>query len=155
MKLRTKKEKEEERLANTPVDWLRHRAYINKVDKIEERMDSLEKQFGLFQKLYAIADENNRPIEEIIKSVEKEVTEKEPYRDVVNEILNDKFKIEFESKGENFLFTLIVPEENSNLSPSDYRAMRGDRRSAVLSKTMGENEVRDFCEKIKKNLKLD
>ena len=137
----------------TKVDWARFKGLINSVKVIEERMDSLEKEFGLFSELYKISEENGKPIDDVLNAVKGQIVEpKEPYRDVVTEILNEYFKIEVADRGENFLFTLIIPKDNSNLSTSDYSMMGGDKRSIVLSRTMGENGVRDFCEKIKKIL---
>lgn len=67
---------------------------------------------------------------------------------VANEILGDKFQFECEALPDQpaFRFTVIVPSEYSSLKDEK------DIRSKVISNSLGDNGVRDWCLLVKQNV---
>ena len=77
------------------------------------------------------------------------------WRDIVNTTLSKEFgiQIEYMKDAPKFMFTIIVPEKYSNMSPAN-RQMYGsiDMRSRVLDNAVGENGIREWAERVLKNL---
>lgn len=76
------------------------------------------------------------------------------YREIVDNILSPEFgaKVtDFEDRTD-FQFTIIVPQKYSSLSKEQYEEMRGDIRSRIIPRGLGENGVRDWCKLVRTNL---
>jgi len=76
------------------------------------------------------------------------------YREIVNEVLNKKFGIQIDYLPDKpeFIFSIIVPKEYSNMSEQEWEVKKADIRSKVISIAEGANGVRQWCEQIYNNL---
>lgn len=73
------------------------------------------------------------------------------FRQVVNEVLNDKFAIHVVPQGHDasFELTIIVPEVYSN-APAEQK--KDDRRIKIIKYADGSQGVREYAELVYKNL---
>lgn len=70
------------------------------------------------------------------------------YRQIINEVLNDKFGIKIEPLADRPQFNLIiiVPEEYSTMRPEEKEMYKQDLRSKILSYADGVNGIRQYAE---------
>ena len=76
------------------------------------------------------------------------------YRALVDEILSPEFGIslhDFDDRTD-FWFEVIVPEKFSSISAEDRQKGVRDLRGKMISRALGENGIRDWCNLIRKNL---
>lgn len=68
------------------------------------------------------------------------------YREIVDNNLNKKFGIDINylSDTASFEFSVLVPKEYSNASPTHWETYHQDRRSRVIQNAYGANGVRDW-----------
>lgn len=127
----------------------------DKIKKIEEKIDKLVQLIEKSEK----PEKKEKPISERKENVVQEASYPIPseYREIVDTVLNEKFGIEISPLPDRpaFQFTVIVPEEYSNTTPEYRKMYGGDRRSRIISYAEGSNGVREWVEKIYKNLKSD
>jgi len=145
-----------------------------KQNNTEKRLNLLEKKM---EKLQEMMIEGNKVMEELLERM-KEKEEVKPqveeqlqtgteqpqtgteqyipmeYREIVNEVLNKKFgvKIDYLPDKPQFIFSVIVPKEYSNMSEEEWEIKKADVRSKVISMAEGANGVRQWCEQIYNNL---
>ena len=78
------------------------------------------------------------------------------WRQVVSDVLNDKFGVAVKYRGDaQFELTIDVPQEYSNASKGTWDTLHQDRRIMVMGNHMGAQGVRDYTEKVAKNLGPD
>ena len=99
-------------------------------------------------------------VEEIKLEVKPEVTVSDPvpleWRQVVSDVLNDKFGVAVKYRGDaQFELTIDVPQEYSNASKGTWDTIHRDHRIMVMGNHMGAQGVRDYTEKVAKNLGPD
>ena len=117
------------------------------VAKIEERLSKLE---------YEVEKLREKKEEPKSKPVLPDQNYPIPleYKEIVNTVLNAKFGIDIAPSKDKpeFLFTIIVPKEYSNMTEEDWKLKGADLRSKVVSYAEGINGVRSWCELVFKNL---
>jgi hypothetical protein len=77
------------------------------------------------------------------------------WRRLVDEILGPEFGIDVsypDNNGSGFKFTIIVPDEKSNMSEPYRKMYRVDKRTKALSNSEGIDGVRKYCELVAQNL---
>jgi hypothetical protein len=76
------------------------------------------------------------------------------YRDIVDSVLNRKFGLKIEPLRDRpeFMLTIIVPEEYSNMTDKEKEMYKTDLRSKIISYAEGSNGVRLWAEQVYKNL---
>jgi hypothetical protein len=76
------------------------------------------------------------------------------YRQICDEILSPEFGLDCEEFADSMDFTVsvIVPERFSSLTVQEKQANVKDIRSKVISRAVGENGVREWCQKVRENL---
>ena len=78
------------------------------------------------------------------------------WRQVVSEVLNDKFGVLVKYRGDaQFELTIDVPQEYSNASKGTWDTLHQDHRIMVIGNHMGVQGVRLYTEKVAKNLGPD
>lgn len=76
------------------------------------------------------------------------------WRKIVDETLSPEFGIrikEFDNTTD-FMVDIIVPEKYSSLTPKEKELGVRDIRSRMISRSAGENGIRDWCKLIRSNL---
>lgn len=68
------------------------------------------------------------------------------YTELVNTLLNKKFKVEikYQPDAAAFEFAILVPKEYSNASPMHWETFKEDRRNKVIQNAYGANGVREY-----------
>jgi hypothetical protein len=76
------------------------------------------------------------------------------YRNIVDTVLNNNFGIQImpHSDRPSFTFTVVVPDEYSNMSAPYKEMYKIDLRPKVISYADGLNGVRSWCELVYNNL---
>lgn len=75
------------------------------------------------------------------------------YRQVVDEILGPQFAIEVAWRTDgHFELTIDVPKQYSNATGSHWAMYKADKRICVIPNALAENGVRDYAQKVAKNL---
>ena len=107
-----------------------------RLDEIEVRLLKLETA-----KLKEIKEEEEKKVE-VLKPAEPIHPIPSDYLDLLTTILNSKFtaKIEYLGDRPEFMFTIVVPDEYTNIHP--------DFRSRVISNAEGLVGVRDWVNKV-------
>jgi len=72
------------------------------------------------------------------------------YRKLVDEILNQEFKIRLAQPSDSmsFQFTIIVPEQYSTMTPQMKQLYGEDIRPKVITYAEGINGVKEWCERV-------
>jgi hypothetical protein len=137
-----------------------------KVDKTAEAITLLAEAIkGLETKIDSMNTRTtiSQTVENITVEVDKDQTTSveydslpEQYRQIVNERLSEKFgaKVSYRTDG-RFEFSVSVPKEYTNVSPSSWNLNHGDTRLKVIENAMGEIGVREWCDLIAENLGHD
>ncbi len=75
------------------------------------------------------------------------------YQELINTILNKKFRIEIKYPGDAaaFEFAVLVPQEYSNAGKPHWDTYHEDRRSKVILNAYGANGVREWVTQIYEN----
>lgn len=75
------------------------------------------------------------------------------YTEIVNTVLNNKFKVDIKYQPDNaaFEFHILVPEEYSNAGKPHWDTYHEDRRSKVILNAYGANGVREWVTKVYEN----
>ena len=75
------------------------------------------------------------------------------YRQVVDEVLGPQFAVDvlWRTDG-HFELTVDVPKEYSNATGSHWTMYKVDKRICVIPNALAENGVRDYVQKVAKNL---
>lgn len=76
------------------------------------------------------------------------------YRKIVDGVLSKDFGAEvtdFEDRTD-FMFTIVVPDKYSSVSKEDRDRGVQDRRSRMISRALGENGIKEWCQLVRKNL---
>jgi len=68
------------------------------------------------------------------------------YRELVDFTLNKQFGIEIEWQPAGFLFTIVVPEKYSTLTPKDKELIKIDKRTKLIPNFEGANGVKTWVE---------
>ncbi len=143
-------------IANMKVIQNAFNEMTSKIVEFESKLDEALKPKEVVKKL--------DDIEPVKKETEVEKTKiakdtaanyvPQEYRNIVDEILGSDFgiSIEYVSDKPEFIFTVVVPIEYSNVPPNDLKDRGGDLRTKVMSIPSGVNEVREWATKIKNNL---
>jgi len=144
---------------------------------MKKEQDSVETKPGLEAKVNALTDNLNTlagAVNKLVQMqkkppVQPEITPKqEPekdetidnsylppkFREIVNNILSPEFgaKVtDFEDRVD-FQFTIIVPQKYSSLSKDEYEQAKGDIRSRIIPRGLGENGIKEWCKLIRLNL---
>ena len=124
---------------------------LQALESLTQVIESLEKKIDLM-----VPQQIQKPEERVI-SEEDFLTNTYPvpteYLELVRVILNERFKIQITPLSDTpaFQFTVIVPEEYSNASPSQKQMYKYDLRPKVISFAEGVNGVREWCEKVYRN----
>lgn len=76
------------------------------------------------------------------------------WRAIVDEVLGTDFGINvvYPDQGSGFLFKIIVPKEKSNAAKDYLEMYKVDIRTKAISYQDGIEGVKQFCERVKKNL---
>lgn len=76
------------------------------------------------------------------------------YREICDEVLSPDFGIrvtDFDDRMD-FQLDIIVPDEYSSISVADRENKVEDIRTKIISRSLGENGVREWCKRIRDNL---
>ena len=132
--------------------------YATKED-LDRINNSLEKLTGLLEKKAEPAFAIKEPEQ---KAPEYEKTPDEPdkspvppkWRAIVDEVLGTDFgvNIVYPDQGSGFLFKIIVPLNKSNATKDYLELYKTDIRTKAVSYQDGIEGVKQFCERVKKNL---
>lgn len=76
------------------------------------------------------------------------------FKKAVNEILSSEFSCRVQDFDDrtDFLFEIVVPEKYSSVSKEDRAKGVEDIRSKMISRALGINGVREWCQLVRKNL---
>ena len=72
------------------------------------------------------------------------------YREIVDTLLSPRFGIKMEAIADRpeFVFTIVVPDQYSNINANDRLAIGGDLRSKVIPYSEGANGVRQWVQRV-------
>ena len=132
--------------------------------EIDELRQEIKKTQEMFKELVSLVKEEIVKKEEVKQEVKKEEEKTEQVEgsksfvppewvEVVHSVLNKKFGVEVEYFNDRpqFLFTIVVPEEYSNMSEKEKEVKKVDLRSKVISIAEGVNGVRQWAETVYNN----
>jgi len=122
---------------------------VDVVTKVANSVDSLAK------KEEPVKEESAKAV---IPSEEAEKPIVPPkWREIVDEELGRSFGINvvYPGDGKGFLMKIIVPKEKSNAPQSHWEFYRTDIRTKALGYGEGIEGIRNFCIKIRGNLKME
>jgi len=76
------------------------------------------------------------------------------YRDIVDSILNKEFGLEMTPLSDQpaVQIAIVVPKQYSNATPDHIKMYGSDKRSKVIKFSEGVNGLRDWADKVAKNL---
>lgn len=76
------------------------------------------------------------------------------WRQIVDEVLSPDFGLRVKNFDDttDFMIDIIVPRQYSSLTPKEVELGVQDIRSRMIQRSVGENGVRQWCEKIRTNL---
>jgi len=145
---RAKKQKEKQEDYKSEIEEIRR--------ELKETQKTMKELFDF------VKEEVIRKKEEKIE--EKKEEEKQPeekteqfippeWIDVVHSVLNKKFgvKVEYFKDRPEFLFTIVVPDEYSNMPLKEKEVKKVDLRSKVIPIAEGVNGVRQWAEQVYNN----
>lgn len=127
---------------------------LQAISALAEGMKSFE------ERLKKIEEPKVQVAIEVAEKPKESVAEVMPFppewRAVIDDILNAKFIASVIYRGDaRFEFTVDVPKEYSNARPLELEMNKQDRRVKVIDNALGTLGVREYCEKIAKNLGPD
>ena len=156
---RKKKEKKQESVG----DAISNAAdVVFAVNQLADALKALEARLVALEARLVALEGKGEPqkVEEIKLEVKPEVTVSDPvpleWRQVVSDVLNDKFGVAVKYRGDaQFELTIDVPQEYSNASKGTWDTIHRDHRIMVMGNHMGVQGVRLYTEKVAKNLGPD
>lgn len=149
------------------MTYIRKADRVKKDSQIEEpdpryaTKEDLNRINSSLEKLTDILTSKTKEIEEPVSlpiNLEAEQPDKSPvppkWRAIVDEVLGTDFGINivYPDQGSGFLFKVIVPKEKSNAAKDYLEMYKVDVRTKAVSYQDGIEGVKQFCERIKKNL---
>uniref|UniRef100_A0A7V3JAM8 Uncharacterized protein n=1 Tax=candidate division CPR3 bacterium TaxID=2268181 RepID=A0A7V3JAM8_UNCC3 len=116
----------------------------NRIEKLENK----EKE--------TIVEKSSDPLVAQSLATKGEITYAVPmeYGEIVHSVLNKKFGVKVEPMKDRpeFMLTIIVPPEYSNMTEKEKEMYKTDLRSKIISYAEGSNGVKLWAEQIYKNL---
>jgi hypothetical protein len=134
--------------------------YTHKVELLEKKFEEFEKEFKILVKVVDKLSEVKSSKENTRENVPKKSNfiptgyVPENYRKIVDEILTPEFGLDCKEFNDSmdFRIDIIVPDKFNSLTLQEKQNGIKDIRSKVISRTLGENGVRDWVQKVRENL---
>jgi hypothetical protein len=117
---------------------------------LELRVESLEKEIVALKTPVVKQEEVPQPAQETTAPQAQPFPHE--WRNVIDETLSAKFGASVDYRGVDFELTILVPKEYSNANPNVWAEQKADRRIWVIPNHMGTAGVKDFADKVAKNL---
>ena len=131
---------------------------LEKLEFLEKNLDiACQKIIELEGVVKVIEEQIKKPESVVVTGITRERTFTDTsmyvpveYRDIVDSVLNKFFGIKIEPKTDSpaFLFSIVVPDRYSNITPAYKEIYQEDIRPKVITFAEGTVAIRDWAEKV-------
>lgn len=123
---------------------------LSAIVELNENLNKIAEGLKPREVTVEVKQEVPAPVVEAPKPVAPQFPIPPEFREVVDAHLNKRFGIEIDYKSDSaaFGFSILVPKEYSEASPSYWATHHEDRRTKVILNALGSNGVRDWAQKV-------